>query len=383
MAVMFSFGLMSGLGWFISVPVLRHASLASVLRSRFVSCERYAGADFFEGTPRQRCYFKEVVGMVRSYGIASTISALRSYMRTSNGSYLQGMRCHALAHEIGNAAARFGTPSDVLMTQCIGLCDFGDGREPIDGIDLGCMNGAGHTWVLMSQNVTEASAKCSTPSIPEPARMGCYHGIGHGLREKNGNDFQRAVSECLVMPNDEARYQCAHAIFMEPMQNSEISITPEKLLAYCASLSGKVELSCFEFIGFTQYGLTNQAIHAFDICDASPLDARTKCRSRVGEAIYNRHHKIEDISQCDQLPDIHAPECTTGFIRTIIDNVNDTYGKRALAACSMLTSSLQEHCYRVTGEFLFLRFGDFVRKQACQTVSGVASKHACMTSIAQ
>lgn len=377
----FVFGLASGLGWLVSIPVLRYASLSSVLRSQLSSCSELPVVSIFEGSPQQRCYNKTLVAMVRSYGISSTISALKSYMKTPKGNFLQGMRCHALAHEIGNAAARFGTPSDVLMTQCIGLCDFGSGRNPIVGLDLGCMNGAGHTWVLLNANIQDAFGKCAVPSIPENVRQGCYHGIGHGLSERYGDDLTGAISQCLLLPNKEAKYQCAHAIFMAPRQTSTMTNGSFDLIGYCRTLSDQVQASCFEFSGFMIFSSGKNAKEAMRVCDKTPEALQVQCRNRVGEAMYTLHKNPSDIQACSEGVTGFANDCVTGFVRTVIDTVNDTRGDLAIQACSALPEQLQYRCFEVVGVTLFLRYGEGVRQETCKKIISPTYVQACLKSV--
>lgn len=377
----FCLGLASGFGWFVSVPILRYASLPSVLRAKLIACENFSHTNAFEGSPQQRCYNKELVSMVRTYGIASTIAALRSYIKTPKGNFLQGMRCHALAHEIGNAAARSGMPSDVLMTQCIGLCDFGQGRNPIQGIDLGCLNGAGHTWVLLNSNIQVAFGKCAVPSIPEDIRQGCYHGIGHGLSEKYGVDLVGAISQCLLLPNAEARYQCAHAIFMAPRQALPDGNGSFDLAAYCKTLPGKVGASCFEFSGFMKFTSQFNAFDALQICDSVPDSIQVQCRNRVGEAMYSMRHDTRDIQKCDDGVAKHANNCIEGFVRTVVDTVNDTHGDLAVLACDALSADLQKHCYGDVGITLFSRYGDKIRQDTCRTIADPKNIQICLKSV--
>ena len=379
--IVFIVGIASGLGMFISVPILRFASLTSVLRAKFVSCEQAQMVGVYEGSPQQRCFNKQLVSMVKAYGISSTITALRSYMKTPNGSHLQGMRCHAMAHEIGNAAARFGTPSDVLMTQCIGLCDFGQGTRPVEGIDLGCMNGAGHTWVLMNPDVGDAFGKCAVPSIPDSVRQGCYHGIGHGLSERYGVDFVSAVNQCLELPNKDARYQCSHAIFMEPRlgTQSEKSID---LVSYCESLPPEVRASCFEFAGFMRYTNTLDVDVGLDICEKVPQDLQSPCRNRVGEALYAIHNSVTDVLKCGQASNQRSDDCISGFVRTIIDDVNDTQGDLALSSCDLVSESQKLRCYQKVGETLNSRYGNAIRNAACHRITVVPYRNVCLKAFA-
>lgn len=380
--IVFCFGLASGIGLFVSIPILRNVSLPAVLRAKFIACEQFPPTNLFESSPAQRCYNRELVAMVKSYGIRSTISALRAYMKTPKGSYLQGMRCHALAHEIGNAAARFGTPSDVLMTQCIGLCEFGQGRNPITGLDLGCMNGAGHTWVLLNANIQDAFGKCAVPSIPEDIRQGCYHGIGHGLSERYGADMVGGISQCLLLPNKDARYQCAHAIFMAPRQDFLISNGKFDLIAYCKTLSDKVQASCFEFSGFMTFTSQSSALDALEICDAVPADLQSHCRNRVGEAMYSIHHDTQDIQKCDVGKMVQTNDCVAGFVRTVIDTVNDTQGNLGVQSCAVLPQELQSHCYEVVGMTLFSRYGDRVRQETCKSITNDTFAQKCISAVA-
>jgi hypothetical protein len=262
------------------------------------------------------------------------------------------------------------------MNQCSGLCNLGQGIDPIEGIDLGCMNGAGHTWVLMSPTIMDAFAKCAVPSIPENVRQGCYHGIGHGLRERYGADMQTAVSQCLLLPNDEAKYQCSHAIFMEPPLGASSGISTN-LLTFCNELPVQVGESCFEFIGSMEYARTRDTHVAIEICDRVPTPFQLRCRYRVGEILYVSRLAVVDIQYCMNMNINQSMGCIRGFIRTTIDEVNDIHGDHAIHACAALPEASQKYCYSVTGEILLLRYGESIRQRACKTIASNEFSQAC------
>ncbi len=381
--VLFSWGFASGVGWVPPLPGVQHVGSSSLFLPLFQKCEAIPLTGVFESSERQRCFYTTLHAMVQRYGIATTISAFRAYLVSPQGAYLQGMRCHAMAHEIGNAAAASGVPSDILLTQCIGLCSAGAGSQPIDGIDLGCMNGAAHTWVLLSPQVASVFDKCAVPRVSQEVREGCFHGIGHGLSEKYGGNLMKEIEECITLPNARARYQCSHAVFMEKQALAGVGVSslPVDPIGYCRSLPGEVQESCFEFSGSLQYFKTRDVPRSLAVCrHILSTDLEFSCWDRIGEALYLSHQQGSDINMCFTG---HADEgrgCMTGFVRTSIDNVNDLYGKSALVICSGMPHVYQTECYAMVGRIVKERYGQRVQTSICDTIEKIEYKKACISA---
>lgn len=378
----YSVGILFGVGRFASVPFVGTIALSGKDFVALTQCEQEPTAALFDTSEQYKCFSRTLVSMVRSAGLTSATATFRRYLKSPRGEPLRGMRCHALAHEIGNAAARTRVPSDVLASQCVNMCTYVNEGLPQQEIDLGCLNGASHTWVLLSSDVLDVFGKCNIPSMPQWLRNGCYHGIGHGLREKYADNFQAAVVECLRLPNKQARYQCAHAVFMEPNVITKPTTLPVSLVPYCSGLPEEVRKSCFEFVGFMTYSYTKDAQAAMNVCvQVSDPDLSIACRTRVGESLYRARLVPQDIVQCVSKNDTQSTDCVYGFVRSMIDHVNDLYGQGALQACMLLADTVRQECLRGAGSAIVTRFGEHIRTNLCAKLVNEDDAGSCMRGI--
>src|SRR5690348_168407 len=79
-----------------------------ILTSVLEECSTQEKSAVFESSPVQHCYNQAVTTWVKTFGLSPTVAAIKRFRNTSQDFPLEGQRCHALAHEVGNAAARIG-----------------------------------------------------------------------------------------------------------------------------------------------------------------------------------------------------------------------------------------------------------------------------------
>lgn len=375
----FASGTLVGAGK-VSFFTLHSPFISKFLQSRLAVCEKLPAAYVFDGSDKDHCYVTALVTMVRQYGLAVTAGTLRGYMSTNTGHYLQGQRCHAFGHEMGNEAVRSGISPHELFTQCIGMCSVASGTNTIEGLDLGCMNGAAHTWVLLNPDIREVEKICDDPTISQDIREGCYHGIGHGLSERYGGDVIREIDACKTLVNGRAQYQCAHAVFMEKQALLTHDGLPVNPSSYCLTLPTDMEPSCFEFAGFMEYSLTGGDVpQSLAVCDRVPSDMQSLCRNRVGQSAYLVRQHSQDVLSCLVADVIKRNDCMDGFVQVSIDTVNDVYGDHAFPSCALLPSMYQNRCYMKVGQVLRDRDGQSLRVSACHTVPDPEHQKACLS----
>jgi hypothetical protein len=355
--------------------------LPSMLQVRLVHCESLSSQEKYLGSKIEHCYNDTLVDMVKQFGLKSSVETVRGYMKSSSGSLLEGQRCHALAHEIGNAAAKTNISPYTLLSECTDMCKSKTGVETVSGLDLGCANGAAHTWVLLGKSVESAVENCNGSNMPDNIQEGCFHGIGHGLIEKYGGNIVEAVSDCIKLPSPNARYQCAHAIFMSTSARMESGGRFASTVSYCDSLPSDIRQSCFEFAGFIAYFQTKQAPDVSITCNQIAGEMRRFCLQRGGEALYLSRNDTRDIGNCFFVDDEAVYDCIIGFVRVSVDNVNDYFGSDAYTACHMIPFSHQGFCFGQTGIILEKRYGKDVRRKFCDDIKDKRLSSACHEAI--
>jgi hypothetical protein len=282
-----------------------------------------------------------------------------------------------MAHVVGESAAAMGaTPSEIL-TQCVGLCTVASDAIPVEGLDLGCINGAAHTWVLRSEHIEQASQYCQFASIDESVRDGCFHGLGHGLSERYQGNLTLEIEECAKLPTDRGRFQCAHAVFMEsqvlPLSRS-IPMLPTE---YCHTLVPEIAKSCYEFAGFMEHGQRQDVSRALHTCNQVPQDQMDSCSTRVGESIYLLRRNVSDIASCLVASESQSKACLTGFISRTIDTIDDRYGDQAFLACQSFAAEQKTQCFAMAGNILQERYGLKIKERSCLSISGQEERFAC------
>lgn len=347
---------------------------------QFRACEFSSVRSTYISSDKEQCYIKTLVSMVKRFGVRNAIDVFRMYVATPEGVFLTGQRCHALAHEVGNTAVRQGVSPHTLLTECKGMCDTSISFQTVGGLDLGCLNGAGHSWVLLDATVLEVAKNCLDPDVDTDAQDGCFHGIGHGLTEKYNGIIPLAIDECRTLPLSRARFQCAHAIFME--KQSKLVKGNEMIdpYLYCLTLPPEMATSCFEFAGYISYSQTKNVSVALNHCRNAPADTKRLCLERVGESLYEERFAQEDVSDCFGSVDTDsAHRCLYGYIRASIDHINDAYGTFALASCTKLPKDQQrEQCYLYAGQVMSVRYGKDKWATACGTIPEERFRLLCL-----
>lgn len=371
-------------GYFHIFSFLNQTFLVTdLLRHEFEICDANPLVQPFESSERFSCFRKSIVAIVKRYGLRIGVEVVKEYAATENGTYLQGQRCHALAHEVGNAAARMGVPSEALMKDCVGMCVDSQSATTVTGMDLGCLNGAAHTWVLLQPDIRLVSKKCAIQGVSDDVADGCYHGLGHGLSELYGDDIKKEIQECEKIPVAHGRYQCAHAVFME---KTALFTTSKNIVfdpvSYCQTLPKEIKDSCDEFTGFLVYSQKRDVNNAFDSCKFAADFIRPQCLNRIGEAVYKSTLSADAILGCmNALSYTDKKLCVTGFVRASIDTVNDAFGATALAACQSLPEEFRQVCFGDAGKILQLRYGAGIRVLACNTIRTDEARLACISSL--
>ncbi len=370
----FIVGLCWGYGVFGRVPHMGSV-LPLSLQHRFDTCVALHTQQQLEGGRVESCFSQVLVGIMKRFGFSISVRTFERFMHGTHKEVLVGQRCHAVAHEIGNAAARIGISAHTILTQCTSMCAGDANTASFKDIDLGCMNGAAHTWVLLAADFAKAIDYCKDTNAPQATREGCFHGLGHGLYERFGGDVKQAITQCLRIDEPRGQYQCSHAIFMEKPVSTAVSEAPME--QYCTALPTQVAQSCFEFAGSRDYFFGRNVTHAFSVCERAPQDMQQRCKERVGEMLYSVSQNSHDLGRCFVLDNKRARVCMQGFLIGAVNTIQDVLGSEALTACTYVPLAIQQTCFSQTGTLINHTYGEKVASSSCDSVLDTVNKQAC------
>lgn len=342
------------------------------LISRLSACESHPHESLtFESSTRYHCYEQTIGGIGRRYGVHASVGALKAYMETPAGNLLQGARCHAIGHTIGETAVARHDSSQEILTTCKDFCGFG------------CLNGAAHAWILLNGNVMAAETFCKSAEVSEDVKNGCFHGIGHGVAEYANLNIEKGLALCDQLKDKDAQFQCGHAVIMDVRHVSlpASGTLPSDIVHFCVGLSDTYRPSCDIFAGFLEYGLTHNASSAFSVCARVPSAVSRDCNERIGEALLMA--SIKDTTKifrgCNAATDTNAlRSCLFGSLRASIDGPDSFAGEAAFRLCASVSKDVRNQCFTYAGGLLVQRYGSIQRAQACAILPS-AERMACLS----
>lgn len=335
-------------------------------------CESYGySAENFEQSKRWNCYANALSDIVTHKGIQAATQAFRQYSTTTAGALLQGGRCHSLAHTIGQAAVVRGYSNKTILTECLRFCPA-SGRDAVDGLDYGCLNGAAHGIIQQGRTMKEASLYCDIPGVEPEIKLACFHGIGHGVVELTGFDIVRALKLCDELSGSDARFQCGHAVLMEPQyfKVAPIGSIPDSMATFCTTVSADYQRSCFEFSAFLTFAHTLNPLQAKDECRKVPEDFTGVCYERLGEALYFRfeHNPELVMAGCIGGDEKSISSCLFGANRASVDGPDGTFGEIGAVLCSKAPLKQQKICYGDLSLLVLRRHGENTRNAFCKKI---------------
>lgn len=317
--VFFTVGLLSS--YFLSgqVEVLAHQQITQNL----IACEEHElDQTNFERSQRYTCYLKTIDQAIRVHGLSSMIQAFTQYQSTEAGTVLRGARCHSIGHLIGEVAVDKGIEPEILLRECTTVCPY-DTNSGVEGVDLGCLNGAAHAFLLSSQSVNQAQEYCATQSDDPEVEAGCFHGVGHGIAELVQFNISKGLEKCSQLTGEVAQYQCGHAVLMEPLmvEYSPLQTVPNDVVVFCESVPDIYKKSCHEFAGFLTFVRTADVFQATEVCSQVPSLYAKECFFRLGEVATFRYG-LQSPDLADSCQVVQGLEnqkaCIQGVVSTLV-----------------------------------------------------------------
>jgi hypothetical protein len=316
----------------------------------FLNCEQHAlDQTGFERSERYYCYLKSIEQAIRANGLESMVEAFTQYQGTEQGELLRGARCHSIGHLIGEVAVDEGIEPEILLRQCTTICPY-DMNSNVEGVDLGCLNGASHAFLLSSQSVSQAQEYCATQSDDPEVEAGCFHGVGHGIAELVQFNISDGLEKCNQLIGEEAQYQCGHAVLMEPLmvEYAPLQTVPEDMNSFCSTTPEIYQKSCYEFSGFLTFVRTADVFQATQTCSSVPSNYAKDCFFRLGEVATIRYglKSTELADSCQAVQGLENQKaCIEGIVSTLLYSPNISVSQVIIDWCEdSFTEQLQQIC---------------------------------------
>lgn len=348
-------------------PVANVPEIFLLLRS----CEQHPIEDNLATSSRFRCYQRVLADSVKTYGLIETSRSFDYYIETDQTMILAGGACHALGHDIGQAAITAGYSGAKILTHCSRACEGG------------CFNGVGHTYLSLGRGANEIDAFCNPPEYRGSRErvLACYHGFGHGITDTFGVNLKENLQRCDAIKDKDGRFECGHAVFMTfstlPM-GIELSGVPANLPDFCAQVDHVYQFSCSIFTGYLTYGKAKDVTEAFYACGRVPGEYRRECFERIGESVFIDHADNPSLvrencayADTEELSGL----CMTGAAKTSIVNVGSR-PEVGFTICSGTPISFRPYCYQSLGEQVERVRGPQERTRLCLSLAGSFS-NAC------
>ena len=256
--------------------------------------------------------------------------------------------CHPLAHEIGHLAyAKYKSVTIAeryaretcwsgyhhgLMESYISQFDDGQLRTRMNAI---CKQDASHPYSLAYYN--------------------CWHGLGHGLTIRFGQDVFHALRFCNYVRHSWERQSCYSGVFMQNIvangsgMHRAIDLKPSDPIYPCDAVSEQEKPSCY--LMQTSYVL--QVKHwdlpvAFAICDRVEARYVGTCYRSMGRDISGAAllAPARIVAQCDLGAAAHRWQCIAG---AAANAVFDRHGRAmADALCRVVRAADRRACQTAT-----------------------------------
>lgn len=325
----------------------------------------------YEASKRYQCYLENTAKATRDMKIGEVISAFQRYFETEEGQKMKGPTLHTVGHIVGEVTVSTGQSNKAILEEC---GTFATG---------GCLNGAGHYNVLITQGVERAEEFCKTEGISKAVREDCYHGIGHGISELTRFNIKEGIQLCNRLENTgEGRFECGHAVLMEwDLIMNEDAPLPGDIVAFCAGLDEVYRDTCYEFAPTFKYAKTQNSSATFALCERVPKHIRSQCLGGAVEVLFHttpRSKQDELItSVCNLSSRERVRTCYFEAVNAAIFSIGQTAGKAAIPICKKAPEWLKKDCYMTIPQRLVSEYDESSKNRFCEDVMPEEHKQGC------
>jgi hypothetical protein len=195
------------------------------------------------------------------------------------------------------------------------------------------------------------------------SRLGCQHGIGHGILKKLGVDnLNESLNFCVSLSTDKARLECKTGVFMEynfpsshHHQGTSMRIDSSGIYSPCSGLSPEEQPACYYILPqWWDQLYKHDSIKLGNLCLALDSNNQDACFQGIGDIFANT--TIFDpemvIQKCSLMPDLKSSALCQGGARGIFHSVRQFKHLAPELCHNLADSSLQNLCLSKSNFFM-------------------------------
>lgn len=224
------------------------------------------------------CVRKGSFAQIRRWGLRAMMQALGRKLVLSGPDDFVSVRCHDIAHALGQASSMQSDAIGTTLNACTDLCGSG------------CFHGAIEGWLARGFTIDTNSVQlCGNSQLSQDAAYACYHGLGHAIADINGYNLLSALHACDSYSGD-GRIACGSGVFMElfePISSTHptVPMHPEDP-TWCRAFPSPYDEICYNRSGVYAYRNTHDIAQAVGVCLQAPIAYRRDCIGAVGKNLY-------------------------------------------------------------------------------------------------
>jgi hypothetical protein len=300
--------------------------------------QAFSQCDYKEDSLPIACLRRKFAKIITRDNLSSSMKYIKHIVVDRRESFGKAgeTQCHDIAHVVGEiVGASDGTVSP-LLKGCSDTCGYGCAHGVIVGKLRSNPNAFSHLDTF-----------CRQPGAAKADDIVCHHGIGHGLAEIKGYNFQAALGECEKFSTVESQDECASGVMMEifdsPIEPLRAQGVPRDATELCFSSSGRFAERCIDFFAARTYEHTQNMIAALVLCEALSPVQKTSCVVSIGTDVYEtkRSDAPKIVASCKEAGQ-ERWSCIKGALYTSI--VLDPTGGKGEALCNEFLGSEKLFC---------------------------------------
>jgi hypothetical protein len=289
--------------------------------------------------------------------------------------------CHPVAHAIGRQTFVVQGTIEKSFAQCDQTCIAGCFHGVMERFLRGDADPEGH--ITLAELEAKAATACS-PSLAQPVRFQCLHGLGHAIEYYTGYSLRPSLTVCDALPDAWSQSSCWGGVFMENIVGADPQLrdlSPTDFHYPCDAVDDNYKEQCYliQTSRMTEMGLSPEQI----LLECRNAGAwRGTCIQSMGRDLSTVAVAGDDrgcAAVCEKGVGSDRVSCMTGVIYSAVDNTWS--GRYAMPFCpAFLDPADAFKCFEIVAGYLardYLKTKDQVAADCATYAPGNA---ACVTA---
>jgi hypothetical protein len=295
---------------------------------------------------RFTCYQQALVATLDTKGAAAALARLARLDQTDR--FVQS-QCHQLAHQLGHAGFAYYHSVTKATAQGSEIC--------WSGYYHGVVEAYISRWTNAKLKTQMPRICKQTPGHPYSlAYYNCWHGLGHGLTIRFGNDVFKALPYCDAIGKSWEQQSCYSGVFMQNIvvdgvMHHSVDLKRSDPVYPCDAVAERQKSSCYLMV--TSYVLKVKSYDyaaTFKVCDRVEKAFIATCYQSLGRDISG--NSLLDPAKVHELCALgtasHRSWCVVGAAKNAVYERHEP--SQADALCRLYSGALRKTCTQARNE---------------------------------